>query len=120
MYPRVAYEMTEDDLKAIIAACNKPAPVMFLPGGQEMFSSRQEDANRAWAELGQRMGFDPMTVRSIEGKGQRFFTAVVSETDAQRTERLAREVEEKRQTEISQLNTEIAERQKRLAELEPA
>jgi len=117
MYPRTNYEMTEDDLKAILAAC-KPTPVMFLSGGTPMGPSQQENANRAWAELGKRMGFDYMTVRPVAGKSQRFFTAVPSETEAQCTERLAREAEEKRQTEIIKLQTEISERQDKLAALE--
>jgi hypothetical protein len=59
MYPRTDYEMTEDDLGAILEA-SKPVPAMFLTGGTPMFGTPQENANRAWAALGERMGFDPI------------------------------------------------------------
>ena len=72
---RHEFEMTEDDLKALLDAC-KPTPVMYLSGGTPMFDSPQENANRAWAKLGEKMGFDSTTVRpSDPNKGQRFFTA---------------------------------------------
>jgi hypothetical protein len=64
------------------------------------------------------MGFDSMTVRPVEGKGTRFFTAVPSETEEARNERMKREAAEKRQREIETLSSEIAERQERLAKLE--
>jgi hypothetical protein len=57
-----------------------------------------------------------MTVQPAPG-GNRFFTAVPSETEEQRKEREARQVEEKKQNEINALKMEIEERQKRLAEL---
>jgi hypothetical protein len=117
MYPRTEYEMTEDDLQAILTA-SRPTPVMFLSGGTPMSSSTQENANRVWAELGKRMGFDYMTVRPIPGKGTRFFTAVPSETEDQRTERLKQEAAAKRIAEIAQLEGEIAERQRRLETLQ--
>ena len=68
MYPRVNYEMTEEDLKAILDAC-KPVPCMMI--GAYAPASPQENANRAWSSLGKKMGFDPMTVQPIQGKGQR-------------------------------------------------
>lgn len=68
------FEMTEEDLKALLAAC-KPTPVMFLSGGVPMSDSPQENANRAWAALGRRLGFEPMSVEPASGKGQRFFYA---------------------------------------------
>lgn len=83
-----------------------------------MFSSPQENANQAWAELGRRMGFDPMTVQPVEGKNTRFFTAVPSETEGQRVARLDRKAEQARVAEISRLKDEINARQKRLSELE--
>ena len=80
MYPRTNYEMTEADLKKILDAC-KPVPTIMLQCGKP--SSPQENANRAWAELGERMGFDAMTVQLIEGKSHRFFTAVPTENESQ-------------------------------------
>lgn len=71
---RAQFEMTQADLETILAAC-KPTPVMFASGGVPMFDSPQENANRAWAELGQRMGFEPMTVEPA-GSDPRVFTAV--------------------------------------------
>lgn len=116
MNPRVEYEMTEEDLQKILDAC-KPTPVMYLSGGQQMGGSPQENANRAWAELGRRIGFDSMSVRPIQGKGQRFFTAVPSETDNQKGERLQREEAEKRQAQIVEHEAAIQKHQRALAEL---
>lgn len=68
------FEMTEADLKEIMDAC-KPTPVMFLSGGMSMFDSPQENANKAWQKLGEKIGFKHMTVRPVRGKHPRFFTA---------------------------------------------
>lgn len=111
MYPRTNYEMTEDDLKALLDAC-KPVPMMLIGGHAP--SSAQANANRAWAALGKKMGFDSDSVRPIEGKGHRFFSAVPSETEEQSAVRVARETEEIRQRDIKELSNEIAWRQKRL------
>jgi UDP-N-acetylglucosamine enolpyruvyl transferase len=116
VYPRTNYEMTQAQLDAILDAC-KPTPVMFLSGGTPMGGSPQENANAAWERLGKEMGFDHMTVQPIAGQGNRFFTAVPSETETQREERIARQAEERRQADIATLNAEIAERQKRLRDL---
>lgn len=113
MYPRINYEMTQADLDAIREAC-KPIPVMFLSGGTPMGGSPQERANAAWQALGRKMGFDHMSVRPIDGKGILHFTAVPTENETQRTERLARESEEKRLAEIKQLESVIADAQEKL------
>ncbi len=115
MNPRVNYEMTEADLEKILDAC-KPTPVLFISGGQNIGGSPQENANRAWQELGQRMGFDHMTVRPAPG-GNRFFTAVPNETDEQRTERLNREADERKQSEIQALQKTISEASEKLEAL---
>lgn len=114
MYPRTEYEMTEEDLKTLMEAM-RPVPMIMLQCGTP--PSQQENANRAWAALGKKMGFDSDTVRPINGKGNRFFTAVPSETEEQHKERLAKGAEEKRQQEIATLTTEIEERQQKLAAL---
>lgn len=112
MYAPTEYEMTETQLSAILHAC-RPTRVMMVGGFVP--ASPQENANRAWAELGKEMGFDPMTVRPSAGKGERFFMAVPSETEQSRGERQAREAEQHRQTEIARLTKEIAERESQLA-----
>ena len=70
---RKEYEMTDEELKEIMDAC-KPVPVMYMSGGQPMFSSRQENANHAWEKLSKKLGFKNMTVKP-NGKGNKFFTA---------------------------------------------
>ncbi len=112
---RTSYEMTEADLKKLLDAC-KPTPVLFLTGGVPLGSSPQENANRAWAELGERMGFDCMTVEPT-GRGDRFFTAVPKETKQHKRLRLAREAEENRLQEIETLRVTIATCEARLNEL---
>lgn len=114
MYPRTNYEMTEQDLAELLEAC-KPVPMIMLQCGTP--SSAQENANRAWAALGNKMGFDSDTVQPISGKGTRFFSAVPSETEDQRNDRLKKQVEEKRQADIATLEQEISERTKKLSAL---
>lgn len=113
MYPRTNYEMTEEDLKAILDAC-KPVVAMMIGGHAP--SSQQENANNAWAALGRKMGFDHMTVQPTS-KGNRFFTAVPSETEDQRKERLASEAEDAKKREIARITDGITELQTKLAAL---
>lgn len=114
MHPRINYEMTEADLDKILDAC-KPVPMIMLQCGAP--SSPQENANRAWAELGSRMGFDAMTVEPVSGKGNLFFTAVSVENETQRQEREAREAADKKRERIKLLNDSIAEMQSELETL---
>lgn len=65
------YEMTQSDLDALIESM-KPVPYMIIGGIAPR--STQENANAAWARLGEKMGFDHMTVRP-NGRGDRFFSA---------------------------------------------
>lgn len=116
MNPRINYEMTEADLVKILDAC-KPTPAMWGSGGAKLFDSPQENANRAWKELGDRMGFNSMTVQPQGGLGPRFFTAVPTETPEQRKEREARLAEEQKQQKITQLRAEIFERETELLAL---
>lgn len=74
---RREYEMTEQQMEVLIAAC-KPVSYMVF-GGMEP-RSVQENANAAWCALGREMGFDGMTVRPVSSKGLRFFTAEALET----------------------------------------
>jgi len=113
-YPRVNYEMTEEDLKEILEAC-RPVPCIAIGGVAP--SSPQENANRAWGRLGKKMGFESDTVRPIEGKDQRFFSAVPSETESQRDGRLKMEEEKNRLAKIVRLEAEIKERQDALDKL---
>ena len=118
MYPRAEYEMTTEQEKTLLDAC-KPTfdkRESMLIGGYAG-STPQENANAAWRALGEQMGFDSMSVRPVPGKGQRFFSAVPSETPEQRDARMAHEAAEKRQAEIDKLTHEIAERETRLAAL---
>jgi hypothetical protein len=113
MYPRTNYVMSEEDLGRILDA-SKPTPLMFLSGGVPMGGSQQENANAAWAKLGCKMGFDSTTVQPIPGKGNRFFSAIPSETVQSRDERMAREHEEARRRMIVQLTKDIADMKEQL------
>lgn len=75
---RKEYGLTEEQYLKLLAA-SKPTPVMFLPGGKSMFPSTQENANAAWCELGEELGFDGMTVRPLSGKSGKSFTAETTE-----------------------------------------
>lgn len=72
MTERREFEMTEADLKGLLEAC-RSVPMIALQCGEP--PSPQESANRAWCALGDRMGFDGMSVEP-SSKGQRFFTAI--------------------------------------------
>lgn len=72
MPERIEYEMTQSDLDEIMTAC---APVPYMVVGGHEPSSPQENANRAWANLGDKMGFDSTSVKPSR-KGDRFFTAI--------------------------------------------
>jgi len=114
MYPRTEYEMSEEDLGKIIDAC-KPVP-MIIVGGYAP-TSPQQNANAAWAELGKRMGFDSDTVRPVDGKGTRVFTAIPSETEQQRVDRMVRETKERDAKEVESIKVEIERLSARLIEL---
>jgi hypothetical protein len=116
MYPRTNYEMTEEDLQIILDAC-KLTPVMMI--GSYTGSSPQENANRAWRSLGEKMGFEWDSVQPIDGKGMRFFTAIPSETPEARIEREKCEEEAAKLAEIKKLEEEIEERQEKLSHLDP-
>lgn len=113
MYPRTSYEMTEEDLKTLLASMQPVPMIMLNIGGVR---SPQERANDAWERLGKKLGFDHMTVQPT-GKGDRFFTAIPSETELHRKERIEREAEEKRQQEITDLSSKIEQLQARRSEL---
>jgi len=105
IYPRVTYEMTQEDLDRILDAC-KPVPYMVIGGHAP--SSPQDNANAAWSALGRKMGFDYMTVQP-DGRSSRSFTAIPSETEQQRKERIEREKEVVRLAEIARLDKVIAD-----------
>jgi len=114
MYPRTNYGMSKDDLKELLDAC-KPTPVMKI--GSYTGSSPQENANRAWAKLGEKMGFDPTSVKPIPGKEMMFFTAIPSETEEESARRESAEAATRDAKEIEQLTESIAVAQDRIREL---
>lgn len=70
------FEMTEADLKRLLDVMTPmPMIAIHIP----IHEGPQERANRAWAELGSRMGFVPMTATPIPAKGDRFFMAEACE-----------------------------------------
>lgn len=69
---RINFEMSDNDLQDLLDQM-KPVPMIMLQCGSP--PSAQERVNAAWAKLGLKMGFDPMTVRP-NGKGDKFFSAV--------------------------------------------
>lgn len=78
MAERKEFEMTEEDLKSLIEACRSVPYMVF--GGMAP-PSPQESANRAWRNLGERMGFDGMSVEPA-GNNPRKFTALVGGSQA--------------------------------------
>ena len=71
---RQEFELTQEDLDDVLNA-SKPTSVMYLSGGQLMGGTPQENANRAWKELGKKYGFVWDTAQPVTGKSQCFITA---------------------------------------------
>lgn len=72
--PRIEFELTDEELDGLKNA-SRSTPVMYGNGGTPLFSSPQENANRAWRALGEQHGFQFMTVQPVAGKDAHFFTA---------------------------------------------
>ncbi len=68
---RKEFKMTQEQLDALLDAC-KHAPHIKI--GEYWTNSPQKNANRAWRNLGEELGFDYMTVQP-NGKDQKHFTA---------------------------------------------
>ncbi len=111
MYPRTNYEMTDENLQTILDACK---PVACIMVGGVAPSSQQENANRAWSNLGKELGFDSDTVQPVHGMSNHFFTAVPSETEAQRNIRVEAKKLKERKVEMETLQSEIEEKTERL------
>ena len=76
---RKDFEMSEEDLEALLSAM-KPVAMIGLQCGTPR--SQQENANEAWRRLGEKLGFEYMTVKP-NGKGDRFFSAEVTQKSCQ-------------------------------------
>lgn len=76
---RKEFTMTAEQHEKLLDAC-KPVPYMIVGGMAPR--SPQENANAAWGALGTEMGFKPMSVKPVVGKGDRVFTAEVVEAPA--------------------------------------
>jgi len=109
------YELTEEELKAILDAC-RAQPVIKI--GNHWNGDTQESVNRAWQSLAAKRGFVWDSCQPVSGKGQRFITAVPSETPEARAEREKADAERKRLQEITDINTTINQLERRRAELE--
>ncbi len=68
---RKVFKMTQEDYDKLMKACES-VPLIMLNCG--MPRSMQENANDAWCSLGDRMGFDGMTVKPGQSKLE--FTAM--------------------------------------------
>lgn len=80
------FEMTDKQYAKIIEA-SKPTPVMYLSGGIPMGGSPQENANNAWKNLAEELGFKWDSVRPCN-KGNRFFYAEVEELTVDDTKQI--------------------------------
>ena len=65
------YTLTDEQYDALFQACR---PVPYVVVGGTVPSSPQQNANRAWQQLGQEMGFDWETVE--RGRTPQQFSAV--------------------------------------------
>lgn len=72
------YQLTQEQHERLMNA-SKPTPAMFFAGGQSMFSSATENAEREWQRLGRELKFKWWTVKPVRGKSDYFFTATPEE-----------------------------------------
>lgn len=112
-YPRTNYEMTDRDLAELLEACK---PVAYMVVGGHAPSSPQENANRAWAALGKKMGFDGDSVVPRDGMGMRHFTAIPTETPEAKAERDQLMAIEAKKANIARLEQEVEDAKRRLTE----
>jgi hypothetical protein len=75
---RKEFTMTQEQCDKLLDAC-KPVPYMVIGGVEPR--SVQENANAAWAALATELGFEPFSVRPVEGKGMEVFTAEVVQAE---------------------------------------
>lgn len=68
---RQRYEMTDQDLEILL---NASKPTLCMEICRKLPRSPQENANEAWRRLGDKIGFDHMTVRPV-GNDIKVFTA---------------------------------------------
>ena len=73
---RKEFEMTDEQLDKITKA-SQPVPYLVMKGKPPR--SQQANANDAWKELGEELGFEYMTVKPVAGKDVKFFTADVTQ-----------------------------------------
>jgi len=73
---RKEFELTDEQLDKLYNACK---PTMCIMIGNCIPRTPQENANLAWQILGNELGFIWDTVKPVEGKGDKYFTAEVKE-----------------------------------------
>lgn len=80
--------MTEEDLKDLMDACK---PVLLMNISDNSRPSTLQNVERGWKLLSKKMGFNHMSARPIQGKNNRYFSALANEPiqkqDAITTER---------------------------------
>jgi predicted TIM-barrel fold metal-dependent hydrolase len=69
---RKEYELSDEQLNKLLEASR---PVRYMVVGGLEPSSPRENANAEWKRLGEEMGFEYLTVKPVNGKGRKFFTA---------------------------------------------
>ncbi len=114
MYPRTNYQMTDKQLDSLMQACK---PVVCIMVGESTPSSPQENANNAWDNLGVEMGFDGSTVQPRQGFDTKHFSAIPSETETQKEERIAKEEAKKDFAELVNLEALLVTTGNRISEL---
>lgn len=72
------FKMTDEEFKEILDAC-KPVPYMVVGGIPP--TSPQENVNRVWQSLGQKLGFQWDTARPVSGESNKVFEAEAINAD---------------------------------------
>ena len=69
---RLEYELTDSEYQELLEA-SRLVPLLYLSGGIPMGLTTQDHANAAWRALGQKRGFDYLTVQP--SRSLKHFTA---------------------------------------------
>lgn len=75
---RREFELSQEQLDKLLKA-SEPVPYVIIGGVEPPHP--QQNANAAWQELAAEMGFQWETVEPVEGKDQKFISAIPIETE---------------------------------------
>lgn len=68
------FQMTDEQYQRLLDASN-PKVIIYMTGEHPFSGSSQVNIRDEWKKLGAELGFDETTVKPVDGKSEKFFTA---------------------------------------------